>query len=164
MIKFSKTRNVITPSYGTSGSNGLDMFIPMIDSKFEEDFKELNEVAKIRGNEIIIPPNSTAIIPLGIKFNFSQYPGTALVAMNRSGIGSGGVIRLACVIDSDYQGEVYASVHNLNKYEFKIKENKAIVQLLHIPVFRLALSEIDGSELWDTVTERSDGTRNSTNR
>lgn len=165
-LKISKTRNVETPSRGTAKSAGIDLFIPYMDEKFIEDFERKNDrtSAMCIDGWLRINGQSRAIVPLGIKVNFDNFPSSALIAMNRSSIGTSGVVRLACVIDQDYQGEIFASVFNLNNHSIEIEQGKAIVQALHVPVFNYPIVEVPESDLWREETERGKGKLNSTNR
>lgn len=164
-MKFAKTRQVKSPSRGTSQSAGIDMFLPELTGEFEKELMTINERGfYVLHGSLVILPGTIMRIPLGIVFNFSECEPSMLFADNRSGYGSKGLITLAKVIDQDYQGEVFASVKNLSDEAIVLTPDKAIIQLLHIPVFLSDLHEQDLNNIWHTETERGEGCLNSTNR
>ena len=78
------------PRRGTSEAAGLDVFAP---------------------TDFVIPPRGDAKISLGWKCQFP--PGFALIAFNKSGRASNDKLSVgACVVDSDYRGEVHAQMFN----------------------------------------------------
>jgi len=92
-LKFIKTREVKTPAYGTEGSAGIDFFVP----------EELPEQRLNPGEDILIPSGIKAKVP----------DGYALIAHNKSGIATKKRLQVgACVVDSDYQGEIHIHVYN----------------------------------------------------
>ena len=115
MITFTKTRDVKSPQRGTDGSAGLDFFIP-------------NDSETIH-----LYPGESAKIPSGIKVMIPY--GYAGIFFNKSGIGSKGVTVGACVVDSDYRGEVHLDVHNVTKDKiYAFKPGEKLVQMLIMPV------------------------------
>lgn len=166
-MKIAKTRNVKTPRRGTMDSAGIDFFIPVIDRQFEADFYDKNTKrnAIIYDQTIVIQPDTRVIIPLGIRVNFEDYPLTALVAFNRSGLSSKrGLMKLAEVVDIDYQGEVFVSLYNSNNYPVEVKSGDAIIQFLHIPLVASDINEVSVSEIWTKETERGKGCLGSTSK
>lgn len=124
-IKFSKTKNVKTPSYGTTQSNGLDFFIP-----------QTNE------NQFIIQPHTSINIPSGIKVELPEH--YALVAFNKSGIALNKHLQVgACVIDSDYRGEIHLHVYNTSNENIIIESNQKLVQFLFIEAPQVLLEEVE---------------------
>lgn len=114
MLTFTKTRDVKSPQRGTEGSAGLDFFIP-------------NDV-----EEFTLDPNTSVNIPSGIKVMVMY--GYAAIFFNKSGVGSKGVIVGACVVDSDYRGEVHLNVHNVSENVVTFKPGQKLVQMLIMPV------------------------------
>ena len=110
-LKFSKIRDVKSPLYSTVGSAGIDIFMP-------DDSKKIK-----------IEPGQTALIPSGLKFNIpSNY---VLVAFNRSSIASKKMLIVgACVIDSDYQGEVFVNLSNIGNYYQELNPGDKLIQLI----------------------------------
>ena len=89
-MKLSKIRNVKTPTRGTTGSAGIDFYVP-------DDYPS---------SLCTIEPGDRFFIPSGIKANVPD--GFALIAMNKSGVAmKKGLMVGACVVDSDYQGEIH---------------------------------------------------------
>lgn len=111
---FTKTREVKNPSKGTPGSAGFDFFVP-------------NDHPSI-----IINPGQSVNIPSGIKVLIPN--GYAGIFFNKSSVGSKGVIVGACVVDSDYRGEVHLNVHNVSDRSVKFDPGQKLVQMILIPV------------------------------
>ena len=89
-MQIAKIRNVKTPTRGTNGSAGIDFYVP-------DDYPD---------SLCTIPPGDRFFIPSGIKANVPE--GYALIAMNKSGVAlKKGLMVGACVVDSDYQGEIH---------------------------------------------------------
>ena len=101
----AKIRNVITPTRGTTGSAGIDFYVP-------DDYP--SALAKI-------DPGDRFFIPSGIKANVPE--GYALIAMNKSGVAlKKGLMVGACVVDSDYQGEIHLHLVNTSYKAVTIKK------------------------------------------
>jgi len=112
---FTKTRPVKSPTRGTAESAGIDFFVP-------DDFVET-----------IVEPGSSILIPSGIKCAYP--PGYALILFNKSGIATKyKLTSLACVCDSDYQGEVHISLINIGKETVTITPGMKIAQFILVPV------------------------------
>lgn len=117
-MRIAKVRDVKTPSVGTPGSAGIDFYVP----------NDLEEVVNIR-------PGKSALIPSGIKVEIPD--NTALIAFNKSSVASKrGMIVGACVIDSDYQGEIYIHLINVSNDVRTISPGDKIVQFVHIPYYK----------------------------
>lgn len=139
-MKFIKTREVKTPAYGTIGSAGIDFFVPW-------DFPEQRLKS---GDDVLIPSGIKARVP----------DGYALIAHNKSGIATKKRLQVgACVVDSDYQGEIHIHVYNTkNEGSVEIAPGMKLVQFLLIPIAHADL--IEGStleEVFPTESERGDG-------
>lgn len=159
-MKFSKLRNVRTPQISTSYSAGMDMYVPEMDAGFIEAFydKNSNNNVTIFNGEILLQPKSKCLIPLGIRVNFFSPISSALFAWNKGGLASKkAIVKLAEVIDQDYQGEIFASVYNLSDELFTIKSNEPILQLVHLPILAIHLVEVPDDDLWDFDTDRGEG-------
>lgn len=136
-LKFSKIRDVKSPLYSTIGSAGIDIFMP-------------NDSKKIK-----IEPGQTTLIPSGLKFNIP--PNYVLVAFNRSSIASKKMLIVgACVIDSDYQGEVFVNLSNIGNYYQELNPGDKLIQLILLPAPQINLEEKEVSHLYDTATERGE--------
>lgn len=146
-LKFTKIRNVKSPTRGTAKSAGIDFFVP-------ESF-----------------PNTTlgfgqqVIIPSGIKVKVPE--DCALIAFNKSGIATKNQLQVgACVVDEDYQGEVHINVYNRGVESVTITPGMKLTQFILMPVEYCSIVEVeDEGELYcGVVTQRGDGGFGSTNK
>ena len=139
-MKIAKIRDVKTPTRGTQGSAGIDFYVP-------NDYpNSLRRVA----------PGERFFIPSGIKANVPE--GFALIAMNKSGVAlKKGLMVGACVVDSDYQGEIHLHLVNTSNNDVTIEAGEKLTQFLLIPVDHCTVSVVDESELFDTESDRGAG-------
>ncbi|MCV2528448.1 MAG: dUTP diphosphatase [Candidatus Lightella neohaematopini] len=125
-IKFlNKNFNYKLPSYETDGSAGLDLR------------------ACIK-NHIILKSREVKLISTGIAININDY-NIAAIILPRSGLSHRYGITLSNnvgLIDSDYQGPILVSLLNRSKYDFIIKPNYRIAQILFIPIFKVKLQVV----------------------
>ena len=139
-MKIAKVRDVKTPTRGTEGSAGIDFYVP-------NDFPE---------NLQMIEPGERYLIPSGIKANVPE--GYALIAMNKSGVATKkSLIIGACVVDSDYQGEIHMHLINVGNYATKVVPGQKLVQFLLVPVNHCDVVEVRESELFSHETVRGSG-------
>lgn len=136
-MNISICRPVKTPTRGTSYSAGLDFYVP-------DDFQP---VSLKKGEAVNIPSGIKADIP----------DGYALVAFNKSGVALRGLSVGACVVDSDYQGEIHLHVINIASDEIAIKPGDKLVQFLLLPVALPVVKVIPEEELFGETTLRGDG-------
>lgn len=166
MLMFSKIRDVKSPSRGTSGSAGIDFYVPANSVEFRSAIISKNLTSSYEFwndcNAIVVQPNRSILIPSGIKVHVPK--DFALVAFNKSGICvNTGFSVGACVVDSDYQGEVHIHLINTTKDIAKIKFNEKAVQFLLVPVDHSAPIEVPLDELYGgKITERGEGGFSST--
>lgn len=114
LLQFCKTQpSAITPAIGTPGSAGIDMYNPL-------------------DIEITIQPGGYAKIGLGLKAKFPV--GYALVAFNRSSVALQGLVVGACVVDSDYRGEIHLHLINVSNNPVTVFPSQKLVQFLLLPV------------------------------
>jgi dUTP pyrophosphatase len=111
---YTKTKDVKDPNRGTEGSAGIDFYIP-------------NEV-----QPITLGPGESCNIPSGIKVLIPY--GYAGIFFNKSGVAIKGLNVGACVVDSDYRGEVHLNLHNVSNLNITINPGQKIVQMLIQPV------------------------------
>lgn len=146
-LKFIKIRDVKTPVYGTDGSAGIDFFVP-------KDF-----------DSVTLHPGESALIPSGIKAKVPD--GYALIAHNKSGIATNKRLQVgACVVDSDYQGEIHLHVYNSTSDQYTgIMADMKLIQFLLIPVSHAALVECQSLEqVFPIESKRGEGGFGSTNK
>ena len=139
-MKIYKTRDVKTPERGTSGSAGIDLFIP-------SDF-----------SPHILGPNESIWIPAGIKVDVPS--GFALVAMNKSGIAKNKELLVgACVIDEDYQGEIHIDLKNVGQGSQELNPGDKVIQVICLPVEYVEIEEVESEEelFGGEITERGEG-------
>ena len=111
-MKFKKIRDVKSPVRGTPESAGIDIFIP-------------NDFVKT-----IVNPQQSILIPAGLKVIIPT--GTMLVVANKSGVAvKKALVAGACIIDSDYQGEIHINLHNIGDTVLVLEPGMKITQLLH---------------------------------
>lgn len=134
-----KIRDVKTPTRGTNGSAGIDLYIP-----FDFKIKDGDDYLSI-SSEFILSPNKSILVPSGIKANVPA--GHALVAMNKSGIAvKKNLLVGACVIDEDYTGEIHIDLKNVGSNDAIIKPGDKIVQLICLPINYVDIQETSSEE------------------
>ena len=139
-MKISKIRDVKTPTRGTPGSAGIDFYVP-------NDYPE--ELCEVK-------PLERYFIPSGIKANVPE--GFALIAMNKSGVAlKKGLTVGACVVDSDYQGEIHLHLINTSDSTVRIKPGDKLTQFLLVPVDHCDIEVVDAESLFTTQTTRGSG-------
>jgi len=114
------------PEYSTSGSAGLDLRA-CIDAQMK------------------IEPGQTVLVPTGFAINIED-PKYAAVILPRSGLGhKHGIVlgNLVGLIDSDYQGQIMASVWNRGSESFNIEPMDRIAQLVVIPVVQVQFNLVE---------------------
>lgn len=159
-MKITKIREVKTPTRGTECSAGLDFYVPA-------------------GMKLILLPGDDVLIPSGIKVEVPH--GYALIAHNRSSMATstwamkyaglkgnpnstrGCVVVGACVVDEDYQGEIYIHLINVGASAEAILSGMKVVQFVLTPVSYEGVEVVDEEELFNQATERGKGGFGSTN-
>lgn len=138
-LKITKIREVKTPNRANRTDGGIDFYIP-------EDFET-----------IILKPGESINIPSGIKMYFPE--GYILKFENKSGIAAKRSLFVgACVVDSDYRGEVHLDIHNVGTTEQELKPGDKITQGIVYPVNLCGVEEVS-NEVYDSfgMTERGTG-------
>lgn len=140
-LKVSKIRNVKTPTRGTEGSAGIDFYIP-------NDYPAL-EIENVM-------PGQSVFIPSGIKANVPT--GFALIAFNKSGVALKKDMTVgACVVDSDYQGEIHLHLTNVGTKPTTLNPGDKLVQFLLVPVDHGAVEVVELDNLYTEQTNRGSG-------
>lgn len=147
-MKFYKTRDVKTPTRGTSLSAGIDFYIP-------NDFKETT-----------LKPNENILIPSGIKVNILK--NYCLLGVDKSGVATKKELVLgAKLIDEDYQGEIHIHLFNIGNKEQILKAGDKVAQFVLIPINYVDIELVNSEEdLYSDLSyksERGDGGFGSTN-
>jgi dUTP diphosphatase len=120
------------PAYATDGSAGIDLRACV-----DEHLK--------------ISPGETHLIPTGIAIHIAD-SSLAAVLLPRSGLGhKHGIVlgNLVGLIDSDYQGQIFASCWNRGHHEFTVEPGDRICQMVFLPVVQAKfdiVEEFDSSD------------------
>lgn len=115
MFPYTKTRDVKEPSRSTSGSAGLDFYLP-------ED-----------AGPTVVPARKDVLIDSGIKF-IIPHP-YALICFNKSGISTNKkLVTGASVVDEDYRGTVHIHLFNMSDEDVILKPGEKIAQFIKIHV------------------------------
>ena len=170
-ISFVKVRDVKTPARGTPQSAGIDFFVPEYNEQFLEDLKKTNlewfewtqdrrdDFRNVEFNEnyLIVHPSGRIRISSGIHVKIPK--NYMLTAFNKSGVATKhGLDVLACVVDSDYQGEINLSLTNTSPYPVVIDYGQKLVQFILMPVLLVEPKELkDLESLHPVQTERGAG-------
>lgn len=145
-IKFKRIRDVEAPTRGTSHSAGIDFYVP----------NDCNQ------DGLYVPPHGSILLHSGICVDM-MCADMALIAFNKSGVAyNQNLVIGACVIDSDYQGEIMIHLINVSDFTQVLEPGQKIVQFVAVPILYPELIETD--ELFLTETERGDGGFGSTNK
>ena len=163
---YTKTRLVKSPQRGTNKSAGIDFFVPEFTDEFLSDLQKKSNV-EIEGDNIILNPHSSVLIPAGIKVNLEKtrvdflhtWNGIYLNAHNKSGIASKhGLIKGAETVDEDYQGELHINVINTTDEIRYIRENSKLIQFILEETNYITPIEIETeTELFTSESERGVG-------
>ena len=137
-MKFTKIKDVKTPTRANSTDAGIDFFIPNTEQP------------------ICLSPGHSCFIPSGIKVNVPE--GYALIAFNKSGIAVKKSLHVgACVVDHGYQGEVHFHLFNYGKNNIFLHPGDKIIQFVLLPLGDPAVEEVKESELYSEESSRGDG-------
>ena len=167
-IIFTKIRDVKSPSraYGETESlaAGTDFFIPEYNSEFYSDLVKKNPnksdytlavSPKLDSLSIVIEPGGRINIPSGIKVCIED-KNTCLLAVNKSGIASKkGLTTGACLVDSDYRGEIHINLLNVSNEPVTINTGDKIIQFMNFPVFYPSWNEVTNTD-YDNLASKTD--------
>lgn len=159
-MKFSKVRNVKSPTRGTGKAAGIDFFVP-------NDFKVITVHAH---EDILIPSGIKVKIPSGYMLIGADKSGvvtskSACIKAHRvpkNDAFNSAVIIGAKIIDEDYQGEIHIHLINTGQSDITIMPGMKIAQFILVPVSYEGLEEVPESELFNILSERGDGAFGST--
>jgi dUTP pyrophosphatase len=151
LIRFSKVRDVKSPSKANASDAGIDFYIPN-----ESLLKVTGDMITTYEDQIIIMSRGRVLIPSGIKANVPE--GWSLVAANKSGVATkSGLLFGAQVVDSGYQGEIHLSLINTSIDPVSIFAGQKIIQFMVVEVPTVTIEEVPLDELFPVVTARADG-------
>ena len=127
-FKFTKVRDVKSPTRGTPGSAGIDFYIPDLFSP------------------IYLHPQHDVLIPSGIKIKIPE--NYFLLLLNKSGVATKMHLDIgAGVVDSDYSGEIHLHLTNTSDTLIELKPGMKILQGVLLPAFYPVPEEISEEDL-----------------
>lgn len=160
-IRFTKVRDVKSPSRGNVGDAGIDFYTPVdltLDDLVSANKDAENIVVSTEASgfgmvkvmldddgyvkTLRIGPHSRVIIPSGIKTLIEPLD-SGLIAANKSGVSTvKGLVYTAEVVDSNYVGEIHICVANTSSCSTDIEMGNKLVQFMHLPVYMTTPEEI----------------------
>lgn len=171
-LRFTKVRQVTTPSRGNVGDAGLDFYIPE-DLTFEQlakanensgisffffeqdsmtvDTRTATGTVYVQTDDggiikkLILGPHSRVLIPSGIRILIEPRE-SMLTAANKSGLAKKGIIFTSQVVDSPYTGEVHIGVANIGSSYYGISAGKKATQFIQVPIILSEPEEISNDE------------------
>lgn len=159
MVEFLKIRKVKDPVRDL-GNAGIDTFVPDYSEEYLSDLKVKNPDLDITDLRILVKPQESVLIPLGLKTKFG--PELALEAANKSGVATKKKLFVgASVVDSSYQGEIHAHFVNVGKEDQVIQYGDKIVQFIPRLIDYCEIGVTSGATAEDfyggKVTSRGEG-------
>jgi dUTP pyrophosphatase len=158
-MKFTKTRKVKSPQRGLSTDAGIDFYVPEFTDDLLQHIKDksLSDVTikttKDNDTVLVFSPGDNYLIPLGVKVQVAS--GEALVAFNKSGIGSKkGLCKLAEVVDEHYSGEVHLNMVNTTNKTCLLPFNTKAIQFLQLRISQTTPEEVTNEE-YNTIMSGS---------
>ena len=160
-IKFLKIRTVKSPTRANEYDAGIDFFVPEFDdsdflkSLIDKNLDNFSPFINGKGSDdlvkflhanqsFVILPGKGVMIPSGIKSRM-PYPGTALVAANKSGVATKSkLIYGAQVVDYTYKGEIHLHLINVSDVPVKVSAGQKILQFLETPIYTRPVQVISG--------------------
>lgn len=129
------------------------------------------------GNVLLIEPGEIVLVPTAIASAFSE--NYVMVVKERSSTGAKGMSVRMGVVDSGYRGEIKIGINNTSTKKILIAKDlstvdgddyvvypyeKAIAQLLLLPLPKFEVGELSYEELVKYTSERMDGTLGSSGK
>ena len=138
-LLFTKTKDVKNPVRGHETDAGIDFFVP----------NDFGAVTLEPGQDILIDAGIRVVVPKGYALIFKEKSGVA--TKRKLTIG-------ACVVDSDYRGNVHLHLFNNGTETQMIEAGDKITQGLIVPVSLCQTEEVSG-EVYEEYcnTERGEG-------
>lgn len=148
-FRFTKVREVKSPTRHNEGDAGLDFYVPTdltIGDLLQANPDPTAFSISIKDGKIYminINPQSRIKIPSGIKVLLEPKDSMMMVA-NKSGKSTKlGLIFTAQICDSPYVGEYNLAVYNTSSEVVTIKAGEPLVQMIHTPIYLTNPEEID---------------------
>lgn len=147
-LRFTRVRDVKTPSRANSGDAGLDFYFPMDLS--EEMLKGSGSISVDTEDgivqRIILGPHARILIPSGICV-LLEPKDSMLTAANKSGLSTRfGLVYTAQVVDSPYTGEIHIGILNTGEGAVQINAGEKLMQFIHVPIYLSTPEEISQNE------------------
>ena len=161
-LKIEKLTNVETPNKAHKTDAGIDFYLPTDLNYIVKNGKnikiELYKDNNIDKTAIVIYPNESVLLPMGVKTEFNK--DYALVFFNRSGTATKKhLLRGACVVDSAYTGELLLNLNNVSNEKQYLLPGEKVIQGLLLPVPEVEITE----GIINKDTDRGEGGFGSTN-
>lgn len=157
-FRFTKVRNVKSPTRENEGDAGLDFYIPedlILSDLLKCNHNELQGTVSFKNgaiDSIYLNPNSRILIPSGIR-GLLEPKDSMLMVANKSGRSSKlGLIFTSQICDSPYIGEYHLGVYNTSYNIVELKAGISLVQMIHTPIFLTKPEEID-SKLYEKLSK-----------
>ena len=139
-MRFSKIRDVKSPSRAYEADAGIDFYIP-------------NDVI---WETFTLAPGTHITIPSGIRMEVPR--DAALIAYEKSGVAvKSGLITGARVVDSGYQGEINIHLVNPTNKPVIITRGQKIIQFLLVPIVHSELIETSNKDIHPIASSRGTG-------
>ena len=143
LIVVEKLTNVELPNKAYKTDAGFDFYLPYDLEYIVRNGKNVKIALQPRTDELTgdkyfinsieIEPHKSVLLPMGIKTSVPY--GHALVFFNRSGIASKKhLLRGACIVDSDYRGEVFVNLNNVSDETQYLEPGEKLIQAMLLPV------------------------------
>jgi len=172
-LNVTRIRNVKLPTRATPGSAGIDLYVPFdltrVDMNKMIDMNKTNvrvDVSPTNGyvTSVIIGPGESCTIPTGLKVCVPD--GYMLKIENKSSIAMLKHLQVgACVVDSDYQGEILIHFHNVSNDTYGQNGRKAALLEPGMKMCQAVLVPVETPEIVEveTVTELFKGKKSERN-
>jgi deoxyuridine 5'-triphosphate nucleotidohydrolase len=153
-INIEKTNNIKT---------GKSIILSQEDNIKEKKVLTIETENDIKKMKFQIDPHRDVLIPSGVHVNIPK--DKVLIAFNKSGVATKNKLTIgACVIDSDYQGEVHIHLINQSDKSIVLEEDQKIAQFVLVDAWHGSPKEVKFEELYGVKTERGVGGFGSTNK
>lgn len=122
-LQITKSKNATTPTYGTSGAAGMDLY---------------------SAEDVVINPGDTRLIDTGVAFAIPE--GFVGLVVPRSGLSLRTSLRqpnCVGVIDCDYRGRVRGMFQNTGSKPIAIEKGMRFAQMIIVPYVKCDIEVVD---------------------